>query len=229
MNKKQYNTIDDNNCIGEHSEKTTNDTTGFDVNKTICGEKRFSDIVSQEKIEKANKIIQENAHFICEAANSFGLSPVDVAMVIYAEQCFYTELKDETTDPIITPSSDISLGLGRMRISIAKTIEDSGYMPVTHFADWRGNKYVENREYGIALKLLDLQTNVKYVAAYLSLIIDSWKNKYPSIQSNHLVLATLYNNGVNKIVGDECEDNPKNKLFGKFASQIRQNLNQLLG
>lgn len=214
MNKKQYNTIDDNNCICEHSEKTTNDTTGFDVNKTICGEKRFSEIVSQEKIEKVNKIIQENAQFICEAANSFGLYPADVAMVIYAEQCFNADLKDKAIDPFVAPTSDVSLGIGQMRISTAKMIEDSGYMPVTYFADWHGNKYVENREYGIALKLLDPQANSKYVAAYLSLIIDLWKNKYPSIHSNYLVLATLYNNGANSAGKNQSHANPNANEFG---------------
>ena len=76
---------------------------------------------------------------------------------------------------------------------------------------------------------MSAQTNVKYVAAYLSLIIDLWQEKYPLISSNYEVLATLYNVGENGASGNGPHANPKSNAFGKFSSQRRSYLNQLLG
>ena len=222
-------TIDTNGNAFAFSQGTTNITAKSVADESIYSEKCSLEVLSQEKVERANQIIQENAQFICEAANDFGLPPASVAMVIYAEQCINVDLKDEIIDPLVAPLLDVSLGLGQVRISTAKMIEDSGYMPVTHYTDWHGNNSVENRDYGIALKLMSAQTNVKYVAAYLALIIDLWQEKYPLISSNYEVLATLYNVGENGASGNGPHANPKSNAFGKFSSQRRSYLNQLLG
>lgn len=219
-------TVSSDGTVTALSNGTTSIIAKSVVDESICSESSFLNVLSPDKVSRANQVIQENAQFICNAAGEFGLSPSDVAMVIYAEQCINVDLKDEIIDPLIAPLLDVSLGIGQVKISTAKDIEDSGYMPITYYNDWHGNNYVENREYGIALKLLSAQTNTKYVAAYLKQIIDFWKEAYPSIDTDKGVLATLYNIGIDGSQGPHA--NPKSTPFGDYAARRYSFLNQLL-
>ena len=185
-------------------------------------------VLSQERTVRANGVIQENASYIRSAANMFGLQPVDVAMAIYAEQCINVDWKDEVIDPLLAPTLNVSLGLGQMRISTARKVEDNGYLPITHYTEWHGNNSVENRDAGIAIKLLNAQENAKYVAGYLAYIIDLWKHEYPYISCDAGVLATLYNRGEEGQNNAGPHSNPVSNPFGEFASEHRALLNCLL-
>lgn len=185
-------------------------------------------VISQDKTLRANGVIQDNATYICNAANIFGLDPVDVAMVIYAEQCINVDWKDEVIDPLLAPTLNVSLGLGQMRISTARKVEDNGYLPITHYSEWHGNNSVENRDAGIAIKLLNAQENAKYVAGYLAYIIDLWEQEYPCISCDAEVLATLYNIGEMGSNNAGPHPNPGSNEFGRFASDHRQLLQCLL-
>lgn len=210
------------------AEGTTSITACSVADNTICSKGCIINVLSRERTTKANDVIQENASYIQDAANMFCLEPVDVAMVIYAEHCINVDLKDEIIDPLVAPLLDVSLGLGQIRISTAKRIEDKGYMPITHFEEWHGNNSVENRDAGIANKLLNYQENAKYVAAYLKYIIDLWKDAYPCIQCDYDVLATLYNIGEMGKNSEGPHPNPGSNAFGRFASDHRQILQDLL-
>ena len=185
-------------------------------------------VLSQDRTVRANGVIQENAAYIRSAANMFGLQPVDVAMVIYAEQCINVDWKDEVIDPMLAPTLNVSLGLGQMRISTARKVEDNGYLPITHYTEWHGNNSVENRDAGIAIKLLNAQENAKYVAGYLAYIIDLWEQEYPYISCDADVLATLYNIGEMGSNNTGPHPNPGSNEFGRFASDHRQLLQCLL-
>ena len=185
-------------------------------------------VLSQDRTVCANSVIQDNATYIRNAANMFGLQPVDVAMVIYAEQCINVDWKDEVIDPLLAPTLNVSLGLGQMRISTARKVEDNGYLPITQYSEWHGNNSVENRDAGIAIKLLNEQENAKYVAGYLAYIIDLWEQEYPCISCDADVLATLYNIGEMGSNNAGPHSNPGSNEFGRFASDHRQLLQCLL-
>ena len=198
------------------------------VNNTISSKGCSITVLSQERTARANCVIQENASYIRNAAKMFGLRPVDVAMVIYAEQCINVDWKDEIIDPILAPTLNVSLGLGQMRISTARKVEGNGYLPITHYREWHGNNSVENRDVGIAIKLLNAQENAKYVAGYLAYIIDFWEQEYPYISCDTEVLATLYNIGEMGSNNAGPHPNPGSNEFGRFASDHRQLLQCLL-
>lgn len=90
-------------------------------------------------------------------------------------------------------------------------------MPITQYTEWHGNTSTENRDQGIASKLLDPQINTQYVAAYLRLNIDLWKEKYPNIASDKAILATLYNIG--KDEENDPHPNPESNAFGDFSER----------
>ena len=73
---------------------------------------------------------------------------------------------------------DTSLGLGQVRISTAKLMQDLGYMPMVEgrmvpINGIRGTRYV-SREEATADLLLNPATNIMYIAAYIAYIIDMW-------------------------------------------------------
>ena len=197
------------------------------ANNTIVSETCPVTVIDPSKVVDANEVIQENAAYIINAANMFGLDPASVAMCIYAEQCLNYTWTDEVIDPMLPSSFDASLGIGQVKISTAKRVEDAGYLPVTHFTEWHGNNSIEDRDQGIIYKLLDPQENAKYVAGYLALLIDLWKEAYPLVESDTAILATLYNRGENGR-GSGPHSNPKNNGFGGFASRNHEFLGQLL-
>lgn len=210
------------------AEGTASVTAYSAVDNTIGSKGCSITVISQERTVRANGVIQENAAYIRSAANMFGLQPVDVAMVIYAEQCINVDWKDEVIDPMLAPTLNVSLGLGQMLISTARKVEDNGYLPITHYTEWHGNNSVENRDAGIAIKLLNAQENAKYVAGYLAYIIDLWEQEYPYISCDAGVLATLYNIGETGRNNAGPHSNPESNEFGRFASDHRQLLQCLL-
>lgn len=210
------------------AEGTASVTAYSAVDNTIGSKGCSITVLSQERTVRANGVIQENAAYIRSAANMFGLQPVDVAMVIYAEQCINVDWKDEVIDPMLAPTLNVSLGLGQMRISTARKVENNGYLPITHYSEWHGNNSVENRDAGIAIKLLNAQENAKYVAGYLAYIIDLWEQEYPYISCDADVLATLYNIGEMGSNNGGPHPNPGSNEFGRFASDHRQLLQCLL-
>ena len=209
------------------SEGTAYITAQSEADNSVISENCTVTVIDQDKVVRANGVIQENAAYIRDAANMFGLDPASVAMCIYAEQCLNYSWKDEVIDPWVAPTINVSLGIGQVLISTAKKVEDRGYLPVTHYTDWHGNNAVDNRDEGIAMKLLDPQENAKYVAAYLALIIDYWREQYPSIVSDTGVLATLYNMGEDGS-GSGPHPNPKSSTFGDFASRKHEFLGEIL-
>ena len=207
----------------------TASVTAYSVVDNTIGSKGCSiTVLSQERTVRANGVIQENAAYIRSAANMFGLQPVDVAMVIYAEQCMNVDWKDEIIYPLLAPILNVSLGLGQIRISTARKVEDNGYLPITQYSEWHGNNSVENRDAGIVIKLLNAQENAKYVAGYLAYIIDLWESEYPYISCDAEVLATLYNIGEMGSNNAGPHPNPGSNEFGRFASAHRQLLQCLL-
>ncbi len=210
------------------NEGTANVTACSVSDSTISSNDCLITVLSRERTERANDVIQENATYIRNAANIFGLESVDVAMVIYAEQCINVDWKDEIIDPIVASTLDVSLGLGQVRISTATKLEDNGYMPITHYSEWHGNNCVENRDLGIAIKLLNAQDNAKYVAAYLKYIIDLWQEQYAHIHDDADILATIYNIGEMGRNNEGPHPNPGSNEFGRFAANHRQMLQDLL-
>ncbi|HHV99252.1 MAG TPA: RHS repeat-associated core domain-containing protein [Clostridiaceae bacterium] len=196
---------------------------------------RYTDPTGHRTKEAADKIIKDNAQYIKDAAEEFGVNPAILAACIYTEQRLNVNWIDDLTDRALY-FFDTSIGVSQVRISTAKLLEDAGYMPRTESKTRETVRYIGmirytetytiTREEAIADKLMDNKTNIRYVAAYLAYWQDIWKDTYPEIGERTDILATLYNLGV---FANEPNSNPESNPFGNFAKENYKHIKSLLG
>ena len=159
--------------------------------------------------EDASNIIRNNAQGIKNAGSYYGVNPAIIAACIYTELTQNVNWVDDLTD-VSGYFLDTSIGIGQVKVSTAKMLEDSGYIAKTTFkrtevmlwdsasvwdAPGIGEVIADNREQAIAFRLNSESENVNYVAAYLKYFQDRWKEAYPEIDGRTAILATLFNQG----------------------------------
>ncbi len=194
------------------------------------------------KTRKASDVIIENAEFIKSAAKRHGVNPAILAACIYAEQANNVTITEDLED--MTQSflgMDCSVGLGQVRVSTAKKVEDKGHMPTTYDSEatnynfrnpftgksvYSSDTYSRDKE--IYHKLKDPETNINHAAAYLAMIQNMWNKEYPEISGDTAILATLYNIG--EYGGERgINSSPKPREFGLFAKANYPYMQYLLG
>ena len=180
------------------------------------------DGVSEEVVVRK---LQINIQNIIEASNEFRVDPGIIAVCIYAEQRLNFNWIDSITD-IILYFFDTSVGIGQVRISTAKMLEDYGYISksLPYYNVYTPWVYI-SREKIILGKLLNDKSNIRYVAAYLKYFQDRWVEEYPTISIDVGVLATLYNQGEK----NPPHKNPKPNEFGYFAQKKYFHVKQIIG
>jgi hypothetical protein len=119
---------------------------------------------------------------------------------------------------------DTSVGIGQVKISIAKMLEDNGYIENTIWFTVGGNRMT--RKMGIACKLDIDKKNTRYVAAYLKYFQDKWKEQFPEIGERADILGTLYNIGHNLTTPRAT---PESTLFGDFVQKNYDHVKNILG
>ena len=173
-----------------------------------------------------NKIVN-NSEDILYYANHYEVDPSIVAGVIFVEQYYNYDWKDVLTDWIgLTGVIDMSIGLGQVRMSTAKYLEDQGYVTPVEI---QTNVNIEfspyllmvhsniDRESLIRGTRLENDTwNINYVAAYIKALEDLWKKDFPEISSSPDILGTLYNLGHEK----KPNSTPKPNWFGEKVGDI---------
>ena len=190
----------------------------------------------------ASKSIVRNANAIKNAGAYYGVNPAIIAACIYTEQISNVNIMDSLTD-VPAYFADTSIGIGQVKVSTARTMEDNGYIQKTVLAytydEWHGNNCVEkevwyapaygyvegSRDKAIAYRLTVESENVNYVAAYLRYFQDRWKDVYPEIDGKTDVLATLFNQGEIR----PPHANPVPRPFGVQAKKEYYYMRQLLG
>ncbi len=189
----------------------------------------------------ASDIIVRNADAIKNAGRYYEVNPAIIAACIYTEQITNVNILDPLTD-VPFYWADTSIGIGQVKVSTAKMLEDEGYIAKTEYhsmevygnrivARWKtpghegGVIYAGSREEAIAHRLTTESENINYVAAYLRYYQDRWKDAYPEIDGRTAVLATLYNQGEQW----PPHGNPKPNDFGKQAKSEYYYMRQLLG
>ena len=139
-----------------------------------------SDIPAPNKTEydrkyyesEAYKKIRDNVDNILLFSRHFDVDPQVVAAVIFVEQYFNYDIKDKLTDWIAFYGIDTSVGLGQIRLSTAKYIEDCGYIAQTSATEggWEipfigivhGTETMAREK-----RLENDEWNIAYVAAYI--------------------------------------------------------------
>ena len=189
--------------------------------------------------EKASEIIKRNADAIINAGNYYKVNPAIIAACIYTEQCLNVNWIDSLTDKI-GYRLDTSIGIGQVKISTAKLLEDSGYIAKTEYSRYERYGYVfvvywkapgvgevvaNSREEAISYRLSSESENVNYVAAYLRYFQDRWENVCDDIDGKTDILATLFNQGEKK----PPHPNPKPNPFGEQAKKEYEYMRKLLG
>ncbi|MCL2611345.1 MAG: hypothetical protein FWE02_06685 [Defluviitaleaceae bacterium] len=119
-----------------------------------------------------------------------------------------------------------SLGVGQVRISTARRMEEAGLMPVpppavTHDHSGFGHFYSQNA--GRIIALNNPRTNVLYAAAYLRYQTNRWQDEFPSISNRPDILATVYN------IRNTPNSSPGSNDFGRFAAHHHDRMHVLLG
>ena len=166
---------------------------------------------------KAYKKIQDNADDILLYSWYFGVDPNIVAGVIFKEQYSNYDWIDVCTDWVAFYGViDMSVGLGQVRVSIAKFLEEQGYVPETSAEEGGWNipfiGFVHGTETMAREKRLeDNSWNIMYVAAYIKYFEDTWIDVFPEISSRPDILGTLYNIGHEKT---SPNSNPGSNKFG---------------
>lgn len=168
--------------------------------------------------EDAQKVITDNWDSIQKAAEEFGVDPYVVASVIYTEQSHNVDWKDTATDWIgFYGILDTSIGVGQVKGSTAKFLEEEGYVTPTKGSEGGWNfpwGFVNGTETMARVKRLENnEWNIFYVAAYIKYFQDTWEDVFPDIANRPDILATLYNLGH----GKNPNANPKPNDFGENA------------
>ena len=148
--------------------------------------------------EKAQEIISKNSEYIIKYAEMYDVDPYVVAGCIYVEQVTNVDWIDSLDSTIaIKTDLDTSIGVGQVKVSTARLLEDEGYVEKTT-ATWYEKLFGMDRNAKIAAELEDEEKNICYVAAYLRYQTDIWEKEYPEITEDVAVLGTLYNLGHEK-------------------------------
>ena len=178
--------------------------------------------------EDADKLICYLAPFIKAAGLEFGVDPAIIACCIYTEQVQNVNWLDSFDGLLYF--FDTSIGVGQVRVSTARMLEDNGYMPKTESYMFAGMFItdvivnVRTRNMEIASKLSDAKTNIRYVAAYLRYWQDKWESVY-DLAGEADILWTLYNLGEN---ANSPNTSPKANPFGTYAGQKYNHIAELL-
>ena len=188
-------------------ELTVNDTnsapmqqTGQVVNNSnsMTAKQNFDNYLRNTKPktkEEVAELIRDNAQYIKDAAEAYGVDPKIVAGVIYAEQVKNVNYADMAGDWVgYYGLLDTSIGLGQVKISTAKFIEDMGYIPKTSATEGGWDLPIMGPVYGTQtmareMRLENNQVNTMYVAAYLKYFQDTWEEKNPEIASDPVILG----------------------------------------
>ena len=188
---------------------------------------------TKPKTKKKLQILYGIMHNILKMPRKYTeLTPKIIAGVIYAEQDNNVNYKDMAGDWLgFYGLLDTSIGLGQVKVSTAKFIEDMGYIPRTSAAEWGWNLPVIGPVYGTEtmareMRLENNQMNTMYVAAYLKYWQDVWKKVYPEIESDTATLGTLYNLGKK---ANMPNTSPQSNPFGDDVSKNHAYMGQLLG
>ena len=198
---------------------------------------------SVEKARKSSEVISKNAKTIIEAGKKYGVNPAIIASCIYTEQIRNVNFRDTLTDTMIY-WMDTSIGIGQVKVSTAKLMEDLGYIEKTEYLgkrqNWHGNSYIMvdywnvprygivegSREKAISKRLTNDKDCIEYVAAYLKYWQDKWKDVYPEIDGRSSILGSLFN------LGEKAKapnPNPTPIEFGLFVKDNYNHMKYLLG
>lgn len=179
---------------------------------------------SQKELKsKAAKVVKKNATYIKDAANHYDIPPCIAAACIFTEQDLNVDWKDKYLDGIVGFYGvlDTSIGLGQVRISTAKFVEDKGYVPkckasdggwdIPFFGHLNGTVNMSREK-----RLENNEWNSIYVAAYLTYFWDIWKNDFPTLRDRPDIWASLYNLGHEKT---HPHPKPESNKFGRHAEK----------
>ena len=121
--------------------------------------------------------------YMIEAGKEFGVDPAMIATVIAVERANNVNIFDLADVPAGMVGIDTSVGMGQVRISTAKMLEDANYIEKSR-----------NRWDRIS-RLADKETNIRYVAAYLAYVRDIWILQDPNFEQHPDIWWTIYNTG----------------------------------
>lgn len=114
---------------------------------------------------------------------------------------------------------DTSIGVGQVRVSTARFLEDQGYIETT-----TSPHFLVSRDELIASNLMDNTYNIRCVAAYCKYWQDTWSSTL-DISNRPEILGTLFNLGVN---ANSPNKSPKANSFGEYVGKSYSHVKDML-
>ena len=112
-------------------------------------------------------------------------------------------------------------------IKLESVIKDDPANAIAYYYMAMTSAQIGKKDEAISKRLSNDEQCIEYVAAYLKLIQDLWREEYPIIDGKTDILATLYNNGEYGSKG--INSNPEPNDFGDFAKKNYYYMRYLLG
>ena len=100
-------------------------------------------------------------------AKEFDIDPAILATIIFTEQYYNVDMKDDYIDPLASAFLDVSLGVCQIRISTAMKIENAGYMNKTQNGPW----YVVGGSRWRRIQIISKLMNTNYRNNFFTTII----------------------------------------------------------
>ena len=155
---------------------------------------------NKSKIDKALNIISKYSTIILKYAFYYGVDPLAVAGAIFAEQAFRYNLRDILTDRILAKFFDTSIGLGQIKLSKAKMLEENKVICPQIVNRGKNMWYVPGYGFyrggysdAIIKRLYIEEENINYVSAFIYSLQQLWITSYPEIVNDLVMLVSLYN------------------------------------
>ncbi len=143
--------------------------------------------------ERARAVLVEHNTEILEASRSFGIAPRLLASIIFAEQSLNVKPGEDVLDKVLAMSGyNASVGIAQIKVETARWVYDQ--IERTSGAHYSPSK-IPFLNSAVSDSLADCRNNCMYAAAYISLIVQTWKAFLDGIQDSGTktgYIATLY-------------------------------------
>ncbi len=150
-----------------------------------------------------NSALTEDEEYVLSASKEFNVDPAMIAAVIAVEQIYNYDIFDMADTPLAIIGVDTSIGIGQVKVSTAILMEELGYIE-------KSSNYL-NR----IARLNDVETNIRYVSAYLAYMRDVWIIYVPDFEQRPDIWWTTYNKGATN-----AHANPGSNELGFAASLL---------
>ena len=187
----------------------------------------ISAVLKAEPSDSVLTKIMRYKTLIKQTCYEFDVNPDILISIIYTERTLNFNWQDKLFDVAGARAGyNTSVGLAQVKVSTAMWIElqyndsTASFFPSVKY---RYKIPFSRNRAEVIDKLIAVETNLRYAAAYLRLFIDFWRQRHLYIDENGAILGTLYSRGPYEKTGRIIEPSVKMKI-NKFGLLVEKNI-----